>query len=100
MKGTKPVSLLFVSLLLLMLAAWVLLYTWGYYKFYKNKPEHETQLAVNTKNSVDDYRDSLQKIYSATINNINTNMNSTSDNVDTINLTPDLSSAGFYKLKT
>ena len=100
MKDTKTVSLLFISLLLLLLASLVLLFTWGYNKFYKTQTEPVSQLIVKNKTSVDDYRDSLQKLYTSTINNINTKMDATVEHTDSLHLNSDISPVEFYKLKT
>jgi hypothetical protein len=102
MKNDKKVSLLFISLLLLLLASLALLFTWGYYKFYYNSKVDKpiTQLAAkNQVNSNDDYRDSLQKIYTSTINNISTSQQTTLENTDSVNFDSELNPAGFYKLK-
>lgn len=100
MKDTKSVSLLFIALLLLLLAALVLLYKWGYNKFYKKQPDTITLFTPKNQNGIEDYRDSLQKIYTSTINNINPEMNTTLENVDSLNFNSEASPAGFFKLKT
>lgn len=102
MKGDKKVSLLFISLLLLLLASLALLFTWGYYKFYYNNKVDKpiTQLIAKTQiDSNEDYRDSLQKIYASTINNISTGQQTTLENTDSVNFDSELNPAGFYKLK-
>ncbi|MEO5783331.1 MAG: hypothetical protein ABIQ07_08680, partial [Ginsengibacter sp.] len=71
--NTKSVPpLLFISLLLLLFACLILLSTWGYYKFYKTDARPVTQSVSKKQSDVDSYRDSLQKIYTSTIDNINT----------------------------
>ena len=97
----KPVSpLLFISILLLLFACLVLLSTWGYYKFYKIEAEPITQISLKPKVGIEDYRDSLQKIYTSTINNINTKLNTTSENADSLHLNLNLSPAVLFNLKS
>lgn len=101
MKDTK--TLLFLSILLLfLLVSFVLLCTWGYYKFYyKNQVDKpKTQLVAKIPIAIDDdYRDSLQKIYTATINNISTSLDTTLKNADSLQFHSDLKPAEFYKLE-
>lgn len=78
MKDAK-ISLLLSILLLLVLASIALLYTWGYYKFYSKKPGERTLTQIVSKNSPKtgtEYRDSLQKMYAATLSDININSDS------------------------
>jgi regulator of replication initiation timing len=80
MKDAK-ISLLLSILLLLLLASIALLYTWGYYKFYSKKPGEKTSTQMVSNNSLKtgtEYRDSLQKMYAATLSDINTNSDSSS----------------------
>lgn len=102
MKDAKTLSLLFLSLLLLLLASFVLLFTWGYFKFYYKNQVDKPKTQLVSKNTIaidDDYRDSLQKIYTATINNLSTSLDTTFKNADSLQFHPDLYPSGFYKLK-
>ncbi|MEO5782225.1 MAG: hypothetical protein ABIQ07_03080, partial [Ginsengibacter sp.] len=88
-----------ISLLLLLFACLILLSTWGYYKFYKNDAGPVTQSVSKKQTDVNSYRESLQKIYTSTIDNINTKLNTTLENTDSLHLNSNLSAAELYKLK-
>ena len=98
--NTKSVPpLLFISLLLLLFACLILLFTWGYYKFYKNQAEPITQVSLKKQVSLEEYRDSLQKIYTSTINNLNTKLNTTAENADSLHFNSNITPSELYKLK-
>ena len=99
--STKSVSpLLFISLLLLLFACLILLSTWGYYRFYKNDGESITKISSKKHTDIESYRDSLQKIYTSTINNINTKLKTTLENADSLQLSSSLTPAELYRLKS
>lgn len=101
MKDAKTFPLLFVSLLFILISSLVLLFTWGYYKFYYKNGGDELKTQVIAKKSSDvndDFRDSLQQLYVSTFNNLNTSFN-TIKNADSLRFDPDINPAGFYKLK-
>lgn len=100
MKDAKTFPLLFISLLLILISSLVLLFTWGYNKFYnKNEAQQQTtQVVKKSINTNNDYRDSLQELYTSTFNNLNTSFNSIK-NPDSLHFNPEINPDGFYKLK-
>ena len=102
MKDTKTVSLLFISLIILLTAALILLYLWGYHKFYDkpqvDKPKTEV-VKKNTAGNDDTYRDSLQKLYASTINNISNSRSTSLENRDQLHFPSDPGTPELYKLK-
>lgn len=101
MKDSKIYSLLFFSLLLLLIASLVLLYTWGYYKFYDNKEKTITSQHIANKpnNPNGTYRDSLEKIYNSTIKSFNTSFSATKQNNEILSGDAEANPDEFYKLK-
>ncbi len=101
MKDARTSILLSLALVLFLISL-ALFYTWGYYKlrFKKQVAVSGTQL-TNKKlpTPLNNYRDSLQKIYTAIINNINTPSGNKTQNIDSLQLHTDLKSAEFYDLK-
>ena len=100
MKESKISLLLLVSLSLLLLA-FVVLFIWGfiYYKQSIN-PANSTTIVIKDSSAIaGNIRDSLQKMYTATISKLNTELDSTRVNVDSFQLNMDAKLAEFNILK-
>lgn len=100
MKGVKIFPLLFISILLILIASFVLLFTWGYYKFYNKSQVEKPKTQFVSKEQIDGndhYRDSLQQLYTSTFNNLNTSFNTVRN--DSLHFDPKLNAAGLYKLR-
>ena len=100
MKDTKSLLLLLVSLLLVLVSL-VLVITWGYTFYKKNEktkinPAHIYVDSANTANLV---RDSLQKIYAETLKDFDTHLDSTLNYSDSLNTQLDIKLAEFYRLR-
>ena len=100
MKDTKSLLLLLVSLLLI-LVSFVLVWTWGY-NYYSNNNDKN----LNTKTaSIDSalianrLRDSLQKEYDATLQNLDLQLDSTIFYSDSLKNQLDVKLAEFYRLR-
>ncbi|HMJ48650.1 MAG TPA: hypothetical protein VK498_15065 [Ferruginibacter sp.] len=99
MKDVK-VSLLIVVSCLLLMAAFIVLWTWGYHSYYKERDEKRSA-ALFTKDSIsiaNGTRDSIQKLYLATLNKLNTTIDSTQVKTDSITGNLDTRLKEFYRL--
>jgi len=100
MKESKISLLLLVSLSLLLLA-FVVLFIWGF-TYYKQNIDTANSTTIVIKDSsaiAGNIRDSLQKMYTATISKLNTELDSTRINVDSFQLNMDAKLAEFNILK-
>jgi regulator of replication initiation timing len=101
MKDTKSLLLLLVSLLLV-LVSFVLIWTWGYSYYSKNgnektntvRPQAQSEAIANT------LRDSLQKVYDATLQDLDVQLNTTLTHTDSLQNELDAKLAEFYRLRT
>ena len=101
MKDTKSLLLLLVSLLLV-LVSFVLIWTWGYSYYSKNGnekintvlPPAQSEAIANT------LRDSLQKVYDATLQDLDVQLNNTLTHTDSLQNELDAKLAEFYRLRT
>ena len=102
-------SLLLIVSLLLFLMSFVILCTWGYNAYYKTKDEKKATaifikdtaaITKATREIANATRDSLQKIYAATIQNLDRRFDSTLNYADTLKGSLNVKLAEFYKLKT
>ncbi len=98
MKDSKTLLLLVVSVLLILVSC-ALLWTWGYNfnNFTKNK-QGTVYIIKDSTASANATRDSLQKIYRATINNMGT-LDSTWTQADSLKGNLDVKLSEFYKLR-
>jgi len=100
MRDTKSLSLLLLSSVLFLLSI-ILLCTWGY-QYYHQIQDDKTKavIAKNTPPSVpDDTRDSLLKIYKATLSSLDKRYDTTAYYADSLKGTLDINLKEFYKLK-
>ncbi|HQW84309.1 MAG TPA: hypothetical protein PK987_07615 [Ferruginibacter sp.] len=100
MKDSRSLLLLLVSLLLV-LVSFGLLWTWGYRVYNKDNQsvsiQKETKLdSVAIANHI---RDSLQKVYTATLHELDVQLDSTLTNTDSLKLQLDTKLAEFYRLR-
>ena len=101
MKESRISMLLLLSMSLLLLA-FVILFIWGftYYRKTVNTAPVTSAVAKNTvANAAYTAKDSLQKIYTATINKLNAALDSTRINTDSVQLNMDAKLKEFYSLK-
>ena len=101
MKESRISMLLLLSMSLLLLA-FVILFIWGftYYRKTVNTAPVTSAVAKNTvANAAYTAKDSLQKIYTATINKLNAALDSTRINTDSVQLNMDAKLKEFYLLK-
>lgn len=100
MKDVKSLFLIAFSFLLFVVS-FFLLWTWGYRFYIKPNSANTNTAAVPSApvNAVTINRDSLQHIYSATINSLDTRFDSTWKNVDSLKSRLDLRLAEFYRLR-
>jgi len=100
MRDTKSLLLLLVSLLLV-LVSFVLVWTWGYNFYTKSgvtKPD--TFLTVTDSAAIaNKVSDSLQKIYAATLKDLDLQLDSTLNNSDSLSNQLDAKLAEFYRLR-
>lgn len=101
MKDTKSLLLLLVSLLLV-LVSFVLVWTWGYSYYSKNGIEKTTAMPPKTDPAeiANTLRDSLQKVYDATWQDLDLQLNSTLTRSDSLQSELDAKLAEFYRLRT
>jgi len=100
MKDAKSVWLLIVSFLLFVVS-FTLLWTWGY-RIYIKTPTSEATVPVPAKPLLiptNNTRDSLQTLYTATVNKFDTRLDSTWDHADSLKTALDQKMAEFYRLK-
>jgi hypothetical protein len=96
MKYKKLSLVLVVSLVLLLVASLVLVCAWGYSYFYGKDQGRNTPIPTLV---ADSGRDSLQRLYSATIDHLNTPLDSAWNRPDD-SLRNDAQLAEFHRLKT
>src|SRR6186997_2446899 len=99
MKDVK-VSLLIVVSCLLLMAAFIVLWTWGYHSWYKERDEKRSA-ALFAKDSIaiaNGTRDSIQKLYLAALTRLNTSFDSTQLRTDSIAGNLDSRLKEFYRL--
>ena len=101
MRDTKSLLLLLVSLLLV-LVSFVLIWTWGYSFYTKNG-----DIKANAAHPVADsaaiagkVRDSLQKVYDATLQDLDIQLNTTLTRSDSLQHELEVKLAEFYRLRT
>jgi hypothetical protein len=102
MKETRISLLLLLSMSLLLLA-FVILFIWGfmYYRKAINAVPPATMVVVNdSAGIVAKTRDSMQKVFTSTINKINAALDSTRSNTDSVQFNMDARLKEFYTLKT
>jgi len=100
MRDVKSLLLLIVSFLLFVVS-FVLLWTWGY-RIYVKKPAQSASVpAVNRElpPSPGSTRDSLQTMYTATINELDSRLDSTWNKSDSLQGQLDVKLGEFYRLK-
>jgi len=100
MKESKISMLLLVSLSMLLLA-FVILFIWAF-SYYNQTVKNVGQPTIVVKDSsaiAGNIRDSLQKIYTSTINNLNSELDSTRMNADSFQQNMDAKLTEFYTLK-
>jgi len=99
-------SLLLIVSLLLFLLSFILLCTWGYNAYYKDGKRPAVLIkdtaAINktTREIASATRDSLQKIYAATIKDLDKRLDSSLSYADTLKGSLNAKLEEFYKLKT
>ena len=99
MRDTKSLLLLLVSLLLV-IVSFGLLWTWGY-RFYKNE-EIKTEAKIVVVDSLaiaGKISDSLQKAYTATLHELDMQLDSTLSNTDSLKSELDIKLGEFYRLR-
>ena len=108
MRDTRSSLLLIVSLLLFLMS-FVILCTWGYNTYYRSKDDKRNSgvlvkdtaaIRKATREIANATRDSLQKIYAATIQNLDKRFDSTLNYADTLKGSLNVKLAEFFKLKT
>lgn len=98
MRDTRSLLLLLVSLLLV-IVSFVLIWTWGY-SYYAKKEEPKTIIVSPDAAAITDrIRDSLQKEYSATLSQLDLQLDSTLNNSDSLKTQLDVKLAEFYRLR-
>ncbi|MBK8520670.1 MAG: hypothetical protein IPL54_07205 [Chitinophagaceae bacterium] len=101
MRDTKSLLLLLVSLLLV-LVSFVLIWTWGYSFYSKNGvvQTKATQPVPDSAAIANKVRDSLQKVYDATLQDLDFQLNTTLTNSDSLQNELNLKLAEFHRLRT
>ncbi|MBL7700650.1 MAG: hypothetical protein JNM14_00250 [Ferruginibacter sp.] len=100
MRDTKSLLLLLVSLLLV-LVSFVLIWTWGY-SYYTTNSRAKTnavQAAPDSAAIAGKVRDSLQKVYDATLQGLDLQLNSTLLHSDSLQTQLEVKLAEFYRLR-
>lgn len=99
MRDARSLILLLVSLLLV-LVSFVLIWTWGY-RFYNKNDEFKVaaKIVITDSNALANrIRDSLQKIYNETLYKLDTQLDSTLLNSDSLKKQLDIKLGEFYRL--
>jgi hypothetical protein len=101
MKDTKSLMLLLVSLLLV-LVSFVLVWTWGYSYYSKNGMDKTNTVipAPDPAAIASTLRDSLQKVYDATLQELDMQLNTTLSHSDSLQNELNAKLAEFYRLRT
>jgi len=100
MRDTKSLLLLLVSLLLVVVS-FILIWTWGY-SYYKNSGNTKTEIkpvAADTATMVTRLKDSLQKEFSATLQELDLQLSTTVMQTDSLKTELDTKLAEFYRLR-
>lgn len=101
MRDTKSLLLLLVSLLLV-LVSFVLIWTWGY-NYYTNNGNVKTVVvqssAPDSATIANKVRDSLQKVYNETLQDLDLQLNSTLVHSDSLQEQLEVKLAEFYRLR-
>jgi regulator of replication initiation timing len=100
MRDTKSLLLLLVSLLLVVVS-FILIWTWGY-SYYKNSANTKTELkpvAADRALMVNRLKDSLQKEFSATLQELDLQLSTTVMQTDSLKTELDTKLAEFYRLR-
>lgn len=97
MKEIRISLLLLVSLILLLVSS-VVLFIWGF-AYYRPAAQPATIIVKDSSNIANGIRDSLQKIYTSTVNKLNTALDSTRVDVDSVQLEVDEKLKTFYSLR-
>ena len=100
MRDSRSLLLLLVSLLLV-LVSFGLLWTWGYRVYIKNEqPKTELQQpSLDSAAIANRVRDSLQHVYSATLKDLDLQLDSTLTNTDSLKSVLDIKLNEFYRLR-
>lgn len=100
MRDTKSLLLLLVSLLLV-LVSFVLIWTWGYNYYTTNAGtrSNAVQPAPDSAAIAGKVRDSLQKVYDATLQDLDLQLNSTLVHSDSLQTELEVKLAEFYRLR-
>lgn len=108
MRDSKSSLLLLVSLILFLMS-FIILCTWGYNTYYKSKEDKQrpvvsalddpATIAKATKAIADATRDSLQKVYAATIKELDSKLDSTFNYADSLKGPLDIKLDEFFKLR-
>ncbi|MGB4843585.1 MAG: hypothetical protein WBP16_03910 [Ferruginibacter sp.] len=100
MRDTRSLLLLLVSLMLV-LVSFGLLWTWGFRIYNKNDEAQTVQKAEKTdaESIANKVRDSLQKVYTATLNDLDLQLDSTLANTDSLRTELDYKLSEFYRLR-
>ena len=99
MRDARSLILLLVSLLLV-LVSFILIWTWGY-RFYNKNDEFKVaaKIVITDSNALANrIRDSLQKIYNETLYKLDTQLDSTLLNSDSLKKQLDIKLGEFYRL--
>src|SRR5207253_2642469 len=99
MKDAKSLLLLLVSLLLV-LVSFVLIWTWGY-RFYNKGDAYNVnaKILITDSNAIAArVRDSLQTVYNETLHSLDSQLDSTILDSDTLKAQLDMKLAAFFKL--
>ena len=100
MRDTKSLLLLLVSLLLVVVS-FVLIWTWGY-SFYTQNNDAKNKIAtasVDSASNMNPIKDSLEKIYTATLQDLDIQLDSTITHTDSLKSELDVKLAEFYRLR-
>lgn len=101
MKDSRSLLLLLVSLLLVVVS-FILVWTWGY-DYYKNRNATSTvepAFPADSATVINRLRDSLQKTYTSTLQNLDLQLDSTLSHSDSLRAELDLKLAAFYRLRS
>jgi hypothetical protein len=99
MRDTKSLSLLLLSSVLFLLSI-ILLCTWGYQYYHQIQQDKSKMQAINNPPAVpDSTRDSLLKIYKATLSTLDSRVDTAWYNADSLKGNLNINLAEFYKLR-
>jgi regulator of replication initiation timing len=101
MRDTKSLLLLLVSLLLIVVS-FVLIWTWGYDFYTKNKTAdlNKSQPGLNSSAIASNVTDSIEKAYASSLQQLDTQLDSTLINSDSLRFKLDAKLAEFYRLRS